>query len=124
MSEDVAEELKQCTALEEFKYLQVPTPTVLASLPSTIEHLSFQNATTTQPIPHVIKWIERHAPRLRAVTYNACGGTTERDYIHLVDVCRAKGIELRCFADTPPTREVRLPFCDSCGVNSQRLTYA
>jgi len=107
LTDDVAGSVKDCVALEEFKYLQVPSPTLLASLPPTVEHLSFQNAPTTKPITHVIEWIEHKAPRLRVVTYNACGSPTERDYLYLAEVCRAKGIELECFADTPPTREVR-----------------
>jgi hypothetical protein len=106
LTDDIAPSVKDCAVLEEFKYLQVPTPALLASLPPTIQHLSFQNAPTTKPITHIIKWIEHDAPRLRVVTYNACGPSTERDFIHLADVCGAKGIELQCFADTPSTREV------------------
>ena len=108
LTDDVAQSVKDCTVLEEFKYLQIPSPALLKSLPLTVEHLSFQNVPKTKPITHVIEWIDCHAPRLRVVTYNACGSPTEQDFHYLVSVCRARGIELQCFADTPPTREVSM----------------
>lgn len=107
VADEVAESLRSCTVLEEFKYIKVPSPAVLESLPNTIEHFSFQNSAATQSIGHVINWIEHHAVRLRVVTYNVCGSPIEPDFMHLADVCRSKGIELLCFADASPIREVR-----------------
>ncbi|KAF8308939.1 hypothetical protein DL93DRAFT_2170706 [Clavulina sp. PMI_390] len=132
---DIAEALKHCSALEEFKFIGVPSKRLLASLSSSVEHLSFQGYGAqpgVMPLPagskgtsvsSVIDWISRGAAstssarkaeaqapfgssaNLRVVTYNACGSPNAEEFKKLVDVCRKRGVELRCFADTPPARE-------------------
>lgn len=113
--DNLASSLAECEALEEFKYLGIPSADILAALPaSTMQHLSLQNGTTksnSESIKTVIEWIESKALGLRAVTYNSCGSPEEREFRRLVEVCRARDIDLQCFADTPPVREVRPFFC-------------
>lgn len=109
LPDECASSLVHCTAMEEFKCLSIPSPSVLFALPATIEHISFQNC-TMQPraILGVVEWIQERAPRLRMVTYNCCGRPDNTDFRTLATICRSKHIELRCFADASPTREVCL----------------
>ena len=109
--EEVVTSLENCTSLEEFKYMRVPSVALLAALPSSLEHLQFQN-TPRKPtsIRSVIGYIESgEARRLRVVTYNCCGSPSDAELRTLVDICEQRKVTLKCYADNPPMEE-REPF--------------
>jgi len=106
ITDQVASSLANCTSLEEFTYLKVPNAEVLASLSPGLEHLQFQNGTNKHSsIRPVLDYVRNRATRLRVVTYNSCGTTLDAEFRELADVCRKRGIELKCFADNAPIEE-------------------
>ncbi|KAF9516085.1 hypothetical protein BS47DRAFT_1484229 [Hydnum rufescens UP504] len=97
ITDQVASSLANCTTLEEFTYLK---------------HLQFQNGTNKHSsIRPVLDYVRNRATRLRVVTYNSCGTTLDSEFRELADVCRKRGIELKCFADNAPIEEKEPLIC-------------
>ncbi|KAF8314358.1 uncharacterized protein EI90DRAFT_3090449 [Cantharellus anzutake] len=108
MREEIIPSLKNCTSLEEFKYMRIPSRNLLQALPPSLEHLQFQNNNRKPTsIRSLLEWIEfsEKSRRLRVVTYNSCGDPLSEELRRLVEICRRRGIVLKCYADNPPMEE-------------------
>ncbi len=105
--EEIVSSLKNCTSLEELKYMRVPSPALLASLPPSLEHLQFQNIPRKPTsIRSVLDYIGSDAASsLRVVTYNSCGSPSDPELRKLVDICKRRRVTLKCYADNPPMEE-------------------